>query len=555
MYLIGIIPSLFSSLLLFRRQQEAVSAISYLCASPLFPSAPPYIIFGPPGTGKTITLIEIIREVFQQNRSVKILACAPSDAAADVLCLRLAKYFSTTQLFRLNWWQRLIASVPIEILNYCHLHNENCFDLPPYEVLNRFNIIVTTTVTCGFLNCCPLPLVFDLILIDEVSQATEAETFVPISLCSPNGIVVLAGDPEQLGPSVRSPAYHLKGLVLVCYQLSLLISFFLCLGMSKSLIEKLLKQQLYQDVRPDVHEVLLESPNKSFLFSKFGTYLTLNYRSQKSIISLPSQLFYKNSLQEGQDRQQLDSLGSWKYLNNAKLLDDDEENNENRPFVVLFKGVDGRHRHEIDSPAFYNIEEISAVVEICSSLIFEYGKELQISTKDIGVIGAFRSQVLKLRLALRAAQLGGINVGSVEDFQGQETRIIIISTVLTHRIPHLEMNGSLGLLGDHRKFNVSLTRGMHLAIIVGHPYCLHTDPNWRQLMNYCDRHGTYTGYSCTLLDRVQDEINQENELLNSIARISLLGNTSTSSSDSWNTTSKNGGNQYFPETLEWRGLL
>lgn len=311
--------------------------------------------------------------------------------------------------------------------------------------------------------------------------------------------------------------------------------------MSQSLIEKLLKQKLYQDIRPDMNEVLLESPNKPLSFSKLGTYLTMNYRSQKSILSLPSQLFYKNSLREEQNRELLDSLGSWKELNNAKLLDEDEE----RPFVVLFNAIDGVHRHEVDSPAFFNVEEISAIVKICSSLIFEHGKELKISTKDIGVIGAFRSQVLKLRLALRAAQLGGINVGSVEDFQGQETRIIIISTVLTHRIPHLEINGSLGLLGDHRKFNVSLTRGMHLAIVVGHPYCLHTDPNWRHLMNFCDRHGTYTGYPCTLLERVQEEMNQENELLNSIARVSLLSSTSQRMKNS----------QYFTDTLEWRGLL
>lgn len=140
---------------------------------------------------------------------------APSDAAADVLCLRLSKYFSTLQLFRLNWWQRLIASVPIEILKYCFLHNDHSFDLPPHDIISEFNIVVSTTVTCGFLRCYPSPPNFDLILIDEVSQATEAETFVPISLCTPTGIVVLAGDPEQLGPAVRSPAYYLKGAIII----------------------------------------------------------------------------------------------------------------------------------------------------------------------------------------------------------------------------------------------------------------------------------------------------------------------------------------------------
>jgi helicase MOV-10 len=555
------LPPLRSSVL-NRRQQEAVAAVSYLCnrnsASPLpssLPPPPPYVIYGPPGTGKTITLIEIIRAVYQQNPSVKILACAPSEAAADVLCLRLSKYFTSSQLFRLNWWQRLLASVPIEILNYCHLHEDACFDFPPWENLSRFNIIVSTTVTTGFLRAIPSPVCFDLILIDEVSQATEAETFVPISLCRPSsGVVVLAGDPEQLGPSVRSPAYQLK-------------------GMAQSLLEKLLKQKFYDTLRPDtsISDVIQMSSTKPFYFSKFGTFLTSNYRSQKSILSLPSQLFYKNSLRENSNQQsELDSLGSWAELKNAKLTssdsideyDEEEDQGEgegggeqrldkHRPFVVLFQGVDGRHRHEIDSPAFYNVEEIATVVDLCSSLT--QSPDLKVTTKDIGVIGAFRSQVLKLRLALRSAHLGGISVGSVEDFQGQEVRIIIISTVLSHRIPSLEMNGSLGLLGDHRKFNVSLTRGMHLAIVVGHPYCLHSDPHWRQLMNYCDQHGTYTGSPCSLLESVQEERLQEDELLNSIARLSLLGMGEGSAAGGVGGRHTNG--QYFSDNLEWRGLL
>lgn len=561
------------------------SSNSFLAPSTVIP---PYIIFGPPGTGKTVTLIEIIRDVYQRSPSVKVLACAPSDAAADVLCIRLSKYFNSLQLFRLNWWQRLIASVPIEILKYCYLHQDHCFEMPSLEMLSQFNIIVTTTVTAGFLGCLTpssqfshqsqqqTPLGFDLILIDEVSQATEAETYVPISLCNPTGLVVLAGDPEQLGPSVRSPAYHVK-------------------GMYQSLLEKLLKQKLYDDIRPNQGRSLYALPEdqQQQRIDQLGTYLVSNYRSQKSIFALSSQLFYLNSLQECHPNiHELDSLGSWEPLRNSKLtsldLDQPKEDEESenkwdrdRPFVMLFKGIDGRHRHEVDSPTFYNLEEIAAIVEICSSLLSHNpssdsasplnshngSHRSQVTTKDIGVIGAFRSQVLKLRIALRAAGMGGINVGSVEDFQGQEVRIILISTVLTHRIPSLEMGGSLGLLGDHRKFNVALTRGMHLAVVIGHPYCLHSDPHWKQLMNYCDKHGTYIGYPCSLLERIQKEHKQENELLNSIARISLIGGAGYGSwhdEESGGTTSQGirsgtsidlQGRMYFPESLEWRGLL
>lgn len=182
-----------------------------LCKDNNIESLPPYIIYGPPGTGKTITLIEIIKKVYSENNKIKILACAPSDAAADVLCERLANFFGPDKLFRLNWWQRLKASVPIQILNYCNLYNHTYFEFPETNQLDSYNIIVCTMVTAGFLRSSYKFSPFDLVLIDEVSQATEAETFVPISLCSLNGIVVLAGDPEQLGPPVPSPAYFING--------------------------------------------------------------------------------------------------------------------------------------------------------------------------------------------------------------------------------------------------------------------------------------------------------------------------------------------------------
>ena len=51
---------------------------------------------------------------------------------------------------------------------------------------------------------------FDLVIVDEASQAIEAETYVPLSLCKPyHGVMILAGDPHQLGASVRSPFYHM----------------------------------------------------------------------------------------------------------------------------------------------------------------------------------------------------------------------------------------------------------------------------------------------------------------------------------------------------------
>ena len=168
--------------------------------------------------------------------------------------------------------------------------------------------------------------------------------------------------------------------------------------------------------------------------------------------------------------------------------------------------------------------------------------------------------MLKLRQALRQANLGGINIGGIEDFQGQESKIIIISTVLSSRVRQLEINERLGLCGDHRKFNVAVTRGKSLCIVVGNPLYLHGDPSWRQLMNFCDDHGTFTGDPCPLLASVQREEQEEEEMLQAAARVALLdmgsqgqgqGHVRGRGGDS----SHDFVNPYYGSELEWRGLL
>ena len=73
---------------------------------------------------------------------------------------------------------------------------------------------------------------------------------------------------------------------------------------------------------------------------------------------------------------------------------------------------------------------------------------------------------------------------------------MIISTVLSSRIPQLEFRGSLGLLGEPKKFNVAITRGKALTIVIGCPSCLEKDSNWRDLMVYCQDFNSYHGSTC-----------------------------------------------------------
>ena len=200
---------------------------------------PPFVLFGPPGTGKTSTLIASIINLCEQFPHKRILACAPSDAAADLIAMRLITYFESQskqnsntntnstgtgatgqkKLFRLNWWQRIKASIPIQLLPYCY-ENDGLFDIPldgNYVVnLGAYQVIVCTCGTVGSLlysdSINTKPITFDVVIIDEASQALEPEVVIPVSLCRPGGVVVIAGDVNQLGPVTRTPIIKYCGV-------------------------------------------------------------------------------------------------------------------------------------------------------------------------------------------------------------------------------------------------------------------------------------------------------------------------------------------------------
>lgn len=218
-------------------QMTAIRSIVNLPEPNAFTTLPPYIIYGPPGTGKTSTLIEAIVRLHKKHPQKHVLACAPSDAAADVLVQRLKEFYKPSELLRHNWWQRISASVPIEIIQYTKANDAGVFEMPSFEEAKSFRIIVSTCGTAGSLmrlkptgSVDALPtgtspatpaalnpgyraLTFDLVVVDEASQATEAETYIPLSMCRSDGagLMVLAGDPQQLGPMTRSSIFSIWG--------------------------------------------------------------------------------------------------------------------------------------------------------------------------------------------------------------------------------------------------------------------------------------------------------------------------------------------------------
>jgi len=155
----------------------------------------------------------------------------------------------------------------------------------------------------------------------------------------------------------------------------------------------------------------------------------------------------------------------------------------------MFHGIKGTETRSRRSPSYFNIMEASVVRDYCAMLIED--PELKIYPEEIGVIAPYRAQVRKIRELLKHAGLSDISVGSVEQFQGQERKVIIMATTRSNEEYHPRR--AMGFLMNRRRLNVAVTRAQSLLIMVGDPEVLGTDPLWRTFLNYIRLRGGSTG--------------------------------------------------------------
>ncbi|XP_019113691.2 putative helicase mov-10-B.1 [Larimichthys crocea] len=427
----------------------------------------PHLVFGPPGTGKTITLVEAMNQVSRADPSVHILACAPSNSACDLLCERLLVHMDSHKVYRMYASSRDPRNVPKNLLKCCNWDpSQDSFVFPEAGTLMKYTIVVTTMITAGRLVSGGIPVGhFTHVFLDEGGQAVEPECVIAIAglLEAGKGQLVVAGDPKQLGPILRSPIGLQHGLGL-------------------SLLERLMKDNpLYQ-----------KSADSGHFDTRFVTKLLRNYRSHAAILKIPNELFYENELQVFADQWDREAYCNWEHL-------------PKKGFPVIFHGVVGKDEREANSPSFFNVSEIEVVVDYLTKLIETQGKKglPKLSAKDIGIIAPYRKQVEKIQKALRSvsalkklSDLTELKVGSVEEFQGQERRIIVVSTVRSS-INYVKMDKdfSLGFLTNEKRFNVAMTRARSLLIVVGNPVILNKDPIWNKFISYCVQEKGYTGFN------------------------------------------------------------
>jgi helicase MOV-10 len=455
----------------------------------------PYLLVGPSGTGKTGTLAALIIALNSIYPEARILAVAPSQSAADTLALRLLKLdIDKSSIFRFNAPLRDISTLPFQLHLISHIDTATSRFAFPTGFL-RYPIIVCTTFEASLLTCSGFTnhqisknrkdyiesIQKDLaarnlppysapsrlshwthLIIDEAAQATEPELAPAMHLVLAHDYaaqIVLAGDPKQLGPEIQSRAASSAGL-------------------SQSLMDRLYIHKHY--AQTETHLTTLQN----------------NYRSHPSLLMIPSALFYSQDLIPSR---KLDPLINASFPCFSRNKASQSSNILTLPVVhtgwpFLFHAVDGKDSHkpneDYETASWYNLTEARVIVKTIGRLVRSRSISLE---DDIGVMTITRQQVICIRNLLRDAGFGMVNVGTVEDYQGMERNIIILSTVRSNpaHISH-DISRGLGLINQPKRLNVSLSRAKDLLIIVGNPSTLALeDPLWQQILLFCDRNGLW----------------------------------------------------------------
>ncbi|GAA6013532.1 hypothetical protein JCM11491_006112 [Sporobolomyces phaffii] len=404
----------------------------------------PYVVFGPPGTGKTVTIIEACQQLVKYLDATILLA-APSNSAADLLCTRLN--LPSDVVFRLNAPSRMRDEVSPAVMEFSHIE-DGSFSCPEVTSLSKYRVIVTTCISASILREIGLKQGhFSHIFIDEAGQATEPEAFLPLSLAAKGTSVVLAGDPKQLGPIVRSPVVK-------------------TLGLETSLLERLMTSPQYDQNSPAYRGITY-------------TKLVQNYRNHRAILDTSNREFYANELRVFAPTSVTGALQGWEGWRNSD-------------FPIIFHSVKGRDEREGTSPSFFNVAEISMVRHYVESL--KKSKRVRVADSDIGIISPYSAQCAKLRVALKQHVRPNLTIGSVEQFQGSERSVILMSTVRSNK-EFLEQDKrfAIGFVGNEKRFNVAVTRPQAGLIVVGDPDVLTLDPLWRRFLVYVHKNGGWRG--------------------------------------------------------------
>ncbi|KAK9236783.1 P-loop containing nucleoside triphosphate hydrolase protein [Lipomyces kononenkoae] len=446
----------------------------------------PFLLSGPPGTGKTKTMVELALQLVKESPLCHILLCAPSDEAADTLALRLRHNLNNKKMFRLNRSTRAFDEVPTELLAFCAIEfvdSQDMFVIPEFKILMHYQIVVCSCRDANILNeaqCSNKSLAtverymmeafghsqrtlhWTALLIDEAGQATEPETLIPLrvvmtdrSYVDDSPIVVMAGDHRQLG--ARTVSRNDKASEL-----------------DVSLFERLMERPFYAE-HPLSRKRQFRSGSKArgpYVRPAFSN-LVRNYRSHPALLAVPSSLFYYDTLLP--EATKINGLCAWERLPNHKM-------------PMLFIENKGPDEMVEEGVSWFNVDEIN----LCFAVVKDLVDRNSVTPLEIAIAVPFREQIRRIRRKLRQQRLRDVNVGPIESYQGAEHRVVIVCTTRTRdRFIESDCQKGLGLVHEAKRFNVAITRAKELLVLIGNSDILQRDSNWRALLSFCYRNSLF----------------------------------------------------------------
>ena len=252
--------------------------------------------------------------VLALEKNARILMTAPSNHACDLMCSRLLKRCKesavctgkkpATWMFRMNAAMRNPKEVPEDVFQ-CSLYRNQSMMIPESDFFETVKVVVATCMCSSYLYSKGVPQgFFTHILVDEAGQCTEPETLIPLQLHSSTTKTIIVGDPQQLGPILRSKLATGAGL-------------------GTSLLERCIQTQA----------AIAAADEKFFEM----TTLIRNYRSHPEILRCYSDLFYASKLLPCAKNTK--TYLSWSRLNNPAC-----------PMVFIHR--EGEDRRDPDSPSW-----------------------------------------------------------------------------------------------------------------------------------------------------------------------------------------------------------
>lgn len=431
-------------------QETAVNRV--LCARDVA------IVHGPPGTGKTTTLVEAIYETL--HREPQVLVCAQSNTAVDwiseklvdrgVAVLRIGNPTRVNDKMLSFTYERRFESHPSypelwnirkairELGSRIRSGNRDERDgmrsrmsrlrdrATELEIRINADLFDSARVVASTLVSSNHRLLagrrFPTLFIDEAAQALEAACWIAIRKADR---VVLAGDHCQLPPTIKC-IEAARG------------------GLDRTLMEKVVSRQ-----------------------PRAVSLLETQYRMNEAIMHFSSQWFYGGQLQAAPE------------VRHRGILDWETP-------IVWIDTTDKEFREEFVGDSFgrINRQEANLLIEQLEAYIAHIGRRRILDERiDFGLISPYKAQVQYLRsLIRRNAALRPlrelITVNTVDGFQGQERDVIFISLVRAND------EGQIGFLGDLRRMNVAITRARMKLVILGDVSTLSRHPFYRKLAAY-----------------------------------------------------------------------